>query len=176
MNGTPWELDQLPRQMYANPDDARFGAPPVRNNKRRGTKGKDTSSSSMSMLGTIDEWPNGGGPKPNGSSTAGPTANSVGSSSTAGSGSSGTVRQTGFGSRAGGRLNVGGSGTGSGSGMGGGVSGVYGSPLAEGMTSTTDLERDGKEKDVGGGEDRGHRKVQKAQVNALAKMLSALRR
>ncbi|OBZ67088.1 Negative regulator of sexual conjugation and meiosis [Grifola frondosa] len=49
VTGTPWELYQLPRQMYPNPDDAKFGAPPVR--KRRAPKAKDP------MLDTINERP-----------------------------------------------------------------------------------------------------------------------
>ena len=47
MTGTPWELYQLPRQMYPNPDDAKFGGPPVR--KRRANKPKDLT------LDTINE-------------------------------------------------------------------------------------------------------------------------
>ena len=111
VTGTPWELYQLPRQMYPNPDDAKFGGPPTR--KRRANKPKDIT------LDTITERPL--HPK---------------------------------------------------------------SPLGLGQrqdaaTSTTDLDRgDGGNRDREGGDlyDGTPRKVQKGQINALAKMLSALRR
>lgn len=89
--------------MYANPDDVRFGSPPVR--KRR-AKQKDPK------LDTINEW---SGQKP--------------------------------------------------------------SPLAQrqdAMTSTTGLDGDAATADSVEG--TSPRKVQKGQINALAKMLSALRR
>ncbi|RDX50141.1 kinase-like protein [Lentinus brumalis] len=112
VTGTPWDLHQLPRQMYPNPDDAKFGGPPVRN--RRAKKPTDLT------LDTINERPQ--HPK---------------------------------------------------------------SPLgqrADAATSTSDLDHvgrgDGGSKDREGGEslDGSPRKVQKGQINALAKMLSALRR
>ena len=111
VTGTPWELYQLPRQMYPNPDDAKFGGPPTR--KRRANKPKDIT------LDTITERPL--HPK---------------------------------------------------------------SPLGLGQrqdaaTSTTDLDRgDSGNRDREGGDSRDGtpRKVQKGQINALAKMLSALRR
>ncbi|TBU29583.1 hypothetical protein BD311DRAFT_266257 [Dichomitus squalens] len=110
VTGTPWELYQLPRQMYPNPDDAKFGGPPQR--KRRANKPKDLT------LDTITERP----PHPK-------------------------------------------------------------SPLGLGQrqdaaTSTTDLGGDGGNRDREGGDshDGTPRKVQKGQINALAKMLSALRR
>lgn len=90
--------------MYANPEDVKFGSPPVR--KRR-PKQKDPK------LDTINEW-------------------------------SGQNKS---------------------------------SPLAQrqdAMTSTTDLDRDGGSADSIDG--TSPRKVQKGQINALAKMLSALRR
>lgn len=117
MTGTPWELDQLPRQMYINPDEARFGAPPT---KRRAAKKDPSTSASKSKLGTIDEWPN----------QKSPNAHSQPSS-----------------------------------------------PLSQrhdAATSTTDLGQGQREDlDVDG---QSPRKVQKGQINALAKMLSALRR
>ncbi|RPD78274.1 hypothetical protein L226DRAFT_456926 [Lentinus tigrinus ALCF2SS1-7] len=112
VTGTPWELYQLPRQMYPNPDDAKFGGPPVRN--RRAKKPKDLT------LDTINERPQ--HPK---------------------------------------------------------------SPLGQrtdASTSTTDLDHvgrgDGGNRDREGSDtvDGTPRKVQKGQINALAKMLSALRR
>ncbi|TCD64879.1 hypothetical protein EIP91_003545 [Steccherinum ochraceum] len=113
VTGTPWELDQLPRQMYANPEDARFGQPPPR--KRRVPKGKDSKLDSVNKLDTINEWPHQKSP---------------------------------LGQR------------------------------SDAATSTTDLDRAAR--DSGSGEDdplgTSPRKVQKGQINALAKMLSALRR
>ena len=109
VTGTPWELYQLPRQMYPNPDDAKFGGPPQR--KRRANKPKDLT------LDTITERP----PHPK-------------------------------------------------------------SPLGLGQrqdaaTSTTDLGGDGsRDREGGESHDGTPRKVQKGQINALAKMLSALRR
>ncbi|KAI0743828.1 hypothetical protein C8Q80DRAFT_1107190 [Daedaleopsis nitida] len=111
VTGTPWEVHQLPRQMYPNPDDAKFGGPPVR--KRRANKPKDLT------LDTINERPQ--HPR---------------------------------------------------------------SPLSQrqdAATSTTDLDHvdrvDGsKEREGGDSLDGTPRKVQKGQINALAKMLSALRR
>ncbi|PIL34178.1 hypothetical protein GSI_03889 [Ganoderma sinense ZZ0214-1] len=111
VTGTPWELYQLPRQMYPNPDDAKFGGPPVR--KRRMNKPKDIT------LDTITERP------PHSKSPLG------------------------LGQR------------------------------QDAATSTTDLDRgDGGNRDREGGDshDGTPRKVQKGQINALAKMLSALRR
>ncbi|KAI0645424.1 kinase-like protein [Trametes meyenii] len=110
VTGTPWELYQLPRQMYPNPDDAKFGGPPPR--KRRANKPKDLT------LDTINERPQ--HPK---------------------------------------------------------------SPLGQrqdAATSTTDLDglarRDSGERESTGSHEGSPRKVQKGQINALAKMLSALRR
>ncbi|KAL7281261.1 hypothetical protein ACG7TL_004569 [Trametes sanguinea] len=126
VTGTPWELYQLPRQMYPNPDDAKFGGPPQR--KRRANKPKDL------MLDTINERP------PHHSHPKSPL---------------------GLGQR------------------------------QDAATSTTDLDHIGghrrsgsRERDAGSGssgENEGTagqspRKVQKGQINALAKMLSALRR
>ena len=110
MTGTPRELYQLLRQMPPNPDDAKFGGPPVR--KRRANKPKDLT------LDTINERPQ-----------------------------------------------------------------QAKSPLGQrqdAATSTTDLDRgsDGNRERDGAGDshDGTPRKVQKGQINALAKMLSALRR
>lgn len=106
ITGTPWELYQLPRQMYPNPDDAKFGAPPAR--KRRANKPKDLT------LDTINERP---APNPK-------------------------------------------------------------SPLGQrqdAATSTTDLGPADSGESIGS-QDGSPRKVQKGQINALAKMLSALRR
>jgi hypothetical protein len=89
MNGVPWELDQLPRQLHPNPTGDIFGQPPQRKPRTRKSK-----------LDTISERP---------------------------------------------------------------------VPLRDAATSTTDLGG------VGGEEDTP-KKVQKGQINALAKMLSALRR
>ncbi|KAF9038335.1 hypothetical protein BDZ89DRAFT_412553 [Hymenopellis radicata] len=47
MDGVPWELDQLPRGQYIDPEGDLFGSPPVR--KRRTRKTKDAP------LGTISE-------------------------------------------------------------------------------------------------------------------------
>ncbi|KAI0633358.1 kinase-like protein [Trametes polyzona] len=115
ITGTPWELYQLPRQMYPNPDDAKFGGPPQR--KRRANKPKDLT------LDTINERP-ANHPK---------------------------------------------------------------SPLGQrqdAATSTTDLDRVGRaqrdsgsrERESNGSHEGSPGKVQKGQINALAKMLSALRR
>ncbi|THH29951.1 hypothetical protein EUX98_g4251 [Antrodiella citrinella] len=113
VTGTPWELDQLPRQMYANPEEARFGQPPPPR-KRRAPKGKDSKLDSVNKLDTINEWP--------------------------------AKSPLGLGAR------------------------------SDAATSTTDLDRVTSRN--GGSEDDGSspRKVQKGQINALAKMLSALRR
>ncbi|KAH9855258.1 kinase-like protein [Lenzites betulinus] len=114
ITGTPWELYQLPRQMYPNPDDAKFGGPPTR--KRRANKPKDL------VLDTINE-------RPAAQSTA--------------SGSGANPK----------------------------------SPLGQrqdAATSTTDLDR--AERESTGSHEGSPRKVQKGQINALAKMLSALRR
>lgn len=116
VTGTPWELDQLPRQMYLNPEEARFGQPPPR--KRRAPKGKESKLDGVTKLGTIDE---GQGPYPK-------------------------------------------------------------SPLSQrsdAATSTTDLDRVARDREAALLEDElgtSPRKVQKGQINALAKMLSALRR
>lgn len=88
MNGVPWELDELPRQLHPNPVGDIFGQPPQRKPRTRKSK-----------LDTISERP---------------------------------------------------------------------APVRDAATSTTDL--------GGGGEDETPKKVQKGQINALAKMLSALRR
>lgn len=88
MNGVPWELDELPRQLHPNPVGDIFGQPPQRKPRTRKSK-----------LDTISERP---------------------------------------------------------------------APVRDAATSTTDL--------GGGGEDEMPKKVQKGQINALAKMLSALRR
>lgn len=86
MNGVPWELDELPRQLHINPVGDIFGQPPQRKARTRKPK-----------LDTINEKP---------------------------------------------------------------------APLRDAATSTTDL---------GGGEEETPKKVQKGQIHALAKMLSALR-
>ncbi|CAL1707680.1 unnamed protein product [Somion occarium] len=136
MTGTPWELDQLPRQMYINPDEARFGAPPPP--KRRAPK-KDSTSSKLGQLGTIDEWP------PNQKTTITTTAAAA---TTAAAVPSSSLAQR-----------------------------------QDAATSTTDLGRErelsngsSREGDGPGGDASSPRKVQKGQINALAKMLSALRR
>lgn len=103
ITGTPWELDQVPRQQYTNPSGDIFGAPPPR--KQRSKKPKDMK------LDTITERPP--GPKSPESSRK------------------------------------------------------------DAMTSTTDLSSLDSPKDEGEG---GVKKVHKGQINALAKMLSALRR
>ena len=117
VTGTPWELDQLPRQAYLNPEDARFGQPPVR--KRRAPKGKDSGLDSVNKLDTINEWPHQKSP------------------------------------------------------LG------LGQQRSDAATSTTDLDRLARDGGVNN-EDEANgaspRKVQKGQINALAKMLSALRR
>lgn len=101
--------------MYLNPEDARFGQPPVR--KRRAPKGKESKLDGVNKLDTINEWPHQKSP-------------------------------LGLGAR------------------------------SDAATSTTDLDRIAR--DGIGNEDDAHgvspRKVQKGQINALAKMLSALRR
>jgi len=110
IDGTPWELSEMPRQLYQDPDSFKYSAPPTR--KRRGTKPTD------STLSTISERP-----------------------------AQKSVAQ---------RLDA--------------------------ATSTTDLSRAQRERDAerdGSNEgdfDGSPRKVQKGQINALAKMLSALRR
>lgn len=95
MDGVPWELNELPRQLHPKPHGDIFGQPPApRPARTRKAKGQ-------APLGTISE------------------------------------------SAGGARVDAG--------------------------TSTTDLHEDGN------GEEHGH-KVQKGQINALAKMLGALRR
>lgn len=89
MNGVPWELDELPRQLHPNPIGDIFGQPPQRKPRTRKSK-----------LDTISERP---------------------------------------------------------------------APVRDAATSTTDL-------GGVGGEEETPKKVQKGQINALAKMLSALRR
>ncbi|KAG1777648.1 kinase-like domain-containing protein [Suillus placidus] len=89
MNGVPWELDELPRQLHPNPVGDIFGQPPQRKSRTRKSK-----------LDTISERP---------------------------------------------------------------------APVRDAATSTTDL-------GGVGGEEETPKKVQKGQINALAKMLSALRR
>lgn len=114
VTGTPWELDQLPRQMHPNPEDVRYSQPPVR--KRRAPKTKDSKLDSVNKLDTINEWP--------------PQKSPLGQRSDA-------------------------------------------------ATSTTDLDRlarDGGSDAVDDLTGTSPRKVQKGQINALAKMLSALRR
>lgn len=98
MNGQPWELSELPRQMYLDPESVKFSSPPPV--RKRVQKPKNSN------LDTISERP------------AGP------------------------------------------------------SPRMDASTSTTDLSAL-EEIDDGTGSPR---KVQKGQINALAKMLSALRR
>lgn len=111
VTGTPWELNVLPRQMYRNPDDVQFSAPPVRKPRR---VPKSNLSESVG-LGTISERPH------------------------------------------------------------------HKEPIAQRMdasTSTTELDtlaRD-RDRDSNGSHEGTPRKVQKGQINALAKMLSALRR
>ena len=90
MDGVPWELAQLPRQLHPNPVGDIFGQPPPRKSRTRKSK-----------LDTISERP---------------------------------------------------------------------TPLRDAATSTTDLSGGG------GGDEDTPKKVQKGQINALAKMLSALKR
>ncbi|KAH8108049.1 kinase-like protein [Cristinia sonorae] len=116
VTGTPWELDQLPRQMHPNPNNVEFGQPPPR--KRRAPKAKESKLDGVNKLDTINEWP--------------------------------AKSPLGMGAR------------------------------SEAATSTTDLDRLARDGGNGSVEDDGTgtspRKVQKGQINALAKMLSALRR
>jgi hypothetical protein len=91
MDGVPWELNQLPRQLHPNPVGDIFGQPPARKTRTRKSK-----------LDTISERP---------------------------------------------------------------------APVRDAATSTTDLSGGG-----GGGDEDSPKKVQKGQINALAKMLSALKR
>ena len=112
VTGTPWELYQLPRQMYANPDDAKFGGPPVRK-RRMNNKPKDVTLDTITERSPYSKSPLGLGQR------------------------------------------------------------------QDAATSTTDLDRgDGgnREREGGDSHDGTPRKVQKGQINALAKMLSALRR
>lgn len=111
VTGTPWELNVLPRQMYHNPDEVKFSAPPLRKPRRAP---KSNLSESVA-LGTISERPQ------------------------------------------------------------------HKEPVAQRMdasTSTTELETLSRDRDPDstGSHEGTPRKVQKGQINALAKMLSALRR
>jgi len=109
MDGTPWELDQLPRGQHPNPNGDIFGSPPVRKQRTRKPP-KDLK------LDTITERP------------SGPASNQK-------------------------------------------------SPpehLRDASTSITDL--DGGAPNNGKDDGEGVKKVHKGQINALAKMLSALRR
>jgi len=102
MEGEPWELSELPRQMYINPEQVKFSPPPPTRKPPR-KQHKNTSN-----LDTISERPN--------------------------------VQ-----------------------------------PRMDASTSTTDLDRAGGSSEGEEGSS-APRKVQKGQINALAKMLSALRR
>ena len=108
--GEPWELSELPRQMYPDPEKVQFSSPPGR---KRAQKPK------TSGLDTISEQPKG-----NVQSSQHPPATQA------------PVRM-------------------------------------DASTSTTDLSRTAGDADE---DSSSPRKVQKGQINALAKMLSALRR
>ena len=142
MDGIPWQLDQLPRGMYANPVGDIFGSPPVR--KQRTRKNKELGGG-VGALGALSNE----------------------------SGKLDTICERGVG--------VGGGG-GGGDGGKAQAQEVFGNGVVgtsrDASTSTTDLavlmDGLGKEDvDANGG---GVKKVQKGQINALAKMLSALRR
>lgn len=115
--GEPWELSELPRQMYPDPDKVQFSSPPTR---KRAQKPKNSN------LDTISERP---GPYPQQHSQQHPPA-----------------------TQAPARMDA--------------------------STSTTDLSHAGGDADAedASGSASSPRKVQKGQINALAKMLSALRR
>lgn len=52
MDGVPWELDELPRGQYIDPEGDLFGSPPVRKQRTRKTK-----EAGPAALGTISERP-----------------------------------------------------------------------------------------------------------------------
>lgn len=106
MNGVPWELDQLPRGMHANPIGDIFGSPPVPRSKRVRKPPRDQLDTIVERSGMSPKAP-------------APVSESI-----------------------------------------------------ESMKSSAEVEGDVDVED----EEGAHKKVQKGQINALAKMLSALRR
>lgn len=137
MSGVPWELTELPRQLYSDPNGAIFTPPP----RQRPRKPK-----SQQALGPIPERP-GPADASSSSSTAAMKASSSHVSSPLAGGSSQKQRMP-----------------------------MYRQDAA---TSTTDLDGLGLAHDGGsadGSFDSPKKVVQKGQINALAKMLSALRR
>lgn len=118
VTGEPWELSELPRQMYPDPEKVQFSTPPGR---KRAQKPKNSN------LDTISERP---GPYPPQSAQHPPATQPA-------------VRM-------------------------------------DASTSTTDLSHTAGPSDADTEDSHGSasspRKVQKGQINALAKMLSALRR
>ena len=118
LSGEPWELSELPRQQYLEPEKVKFSSPPTR---KRGQK------PNASNLDTISERPGPYQHQPS-SHSAQPSVPKY---------------------------------------------------AVDASTSTTDLGRaagDGETEESVGSSPNSPRKVQKGQINALAKMLSALRR
>jgi hypothetical protein len=122
LSGEPWELSELPRQMYPDPDSVTFSSPPARKRAQKPKK---------SNLDTISERPS-------------PYQQHSSQHSTHPLAQSSVPRHA-----------------------------------VDASTSTTDLGRgsvDGESDESAGSGSSAPRKVQKGQINALAKMLSALRR
>ena len=162
MTGVPWELDELPRQMHPNPVGDIFGSPPVRKPRAlRTPKGgdanvQDGNGNVNAKLGTISERE-----RPSiGICVDGLRGNRPTSAN--GNGGLRTPDKQGFGM---------GMDVGTGTGMGIGMELGMGM-RADAATSTSDLPFGGGGRD----EVESPKKVQKGQIHALAKMLSALRR
>ena len=115
VDGEPWELSELPRQMYPDPDNVKFSAPPRR---KPGQKPKSSN------LDTISERPGPYGHQQFSPSHPAPVP----------------------------------------------------SARIDASTSTTDLARSGSVDGDSEESSTSPRKVQKAQINTLAKLLSTLRR
>lgn len=153
MSGVPWELTELPRQLYSDPNGAVFTPPP----RQRPRKPK-----SQQALGPIPERP---GP---GADTHASSSNATHKASTAHKASSSSPLASSSSHKAASSSSY-----------------LAREPVSmyrqDAATSTTDL--DGVEHAYDGGSADGSfdsqspkKVVQKGQINALAKMLSALRR
>jgi hypothetical protein len=146
MDGIPWQLDQLPRGMHPNPGGDIFGSPPVR--KQRTRKNKELGGGALGGSGGL--------------SNEGAKLDTICERGVGVGGDGGKAQAQ--------------------EAVGNGVG-----TSRDASTSTTDLAvvdvsggAVGKEDVDGSGcvgaSGGGVKKVQKAQINALAKMLSALRR
>jgi hypothetical protein len=128
MQGIPWELHELPRQMYVNPQGDIFGKPPPANNtnKKKPARTRKGGAGGGSGNGTIGGAGAKAGLEPISESGMRPAQRTDASTSTTDLGETASIAES-----------------------------------VDGASSTTSA---------------GPKKVQKGQINALAKMLSALRR